>query len=86
MARTSKSTRKPRIDKQGRLLVPAELREKLGFEPGTEVSMWIEDGQLVVLSIDEALRRVRGILREKAGKRSLVDELIAERRAWAALE
>ena len=86
MARTGKITKRPHLDKQGRLLIPADIREKLGLEQDTELSMWIEDRQLVVMSLDEALRRVRGILRKKAGNRSLVDEFIAERRAEAALE
>lgn len=86
MARTAKSPKRPHLDKQGRVVIPADIREKLGLEPGTELSMWIEDGQLVIMSLDEALRRVRGILRKKAGNRSLVDEFIAERRAAAALE
>jgi AbrB family looped-hinge helix DNA binding protein len=86
MAQAGKTTKRPRLDKQGRVVIPADFRDKLGLEPGTELSMWIEEGQLVIMSLDEALRRVRGIIKKRAGRRSMVDELIAERRAAAALD
>jgi AbrB family looped-hinge helix DNA binding protein len=34
------------IDKAGRLVVPKELREQLGFTPGTELDLTAVDGRL----------------------------------------
>ena len=71
----------------GRLLVPAQLRKELGVGPGDEMFMAVVDGTLHVWSQKQAIVRAQARVRElTGGKRSLVDELIAERRAEAAQE
>ena len=88
-ARTTqkRKSRKTRIGSGGRLVIPAEIRQQLGLEEGTSVVMRVEDGELRIMSFHEAIRRVQ----ERARKyiipgRSIVDELIAERRAEVAKE
>jgi AbrB family looped-hinge helix DNA binding protein len=34
------------IDKAGRLVIPAAIREKLGLKPGTELDLIVEDGSV----------------------------------------
>ena len=76
-----------KIDKNGRVFIPAEYRQKLGLEPGDEVVVQLRDGDLQIVSHAEALRRVRELIARHVSKdRSLADELIAERRAEAARE
>lgn len=76
-----------RVDAQGRLLVPKELREAVGMRPGENVTLLVEDGELVVLTVAASTRRIREIAAQySAPGRSLVDELIAERRAEAQRE
>lgn len=73
-----------RLADGGRLVVPATLRKELGVEPGDQVFMEVVDGQLHVWSQKQAIARAQAQLRElTGGKRSLVDELLAERRAEA---
>jgi len=68
----------------GRLVVPASLRKELGVEPGDRVFMEVTDGALHVWSQKQAISRAQAQLRElTGGKQSLVDELLAERRAEA---
>ena len=38
----------PTVDCKGRVLLPKELRERLGIELGTSVSVRAEDGRVVV--------------------------------------
>lgn len=73
------------IGAAGRLVIPAELRERLAIGEGDEVSLSIEDGALVMRTRAGDLARARAIVRQyvPAGV-SLVDELIADRRADAA--
>ncbi len=76
-----------RVDAQGRLLVPKELRDAVDMRPGENVTLLVQDGEIRVITVTAA----RAIVREIAAKystpgRSLVDELIAERRAEAARE
>lgn len=73
----------------GRVVVPKALREKLGVKEGDEV-IWTEiDGQVVLTSRLRQIERAQRFFAElMAGYQgvSLVDELIAERRAEAARE
>lgn len=76
-----------KIDKNGRVFIPAEYRKELGLNPGDAVVIKLLDGELQIVSHAEALRRVRELIaRYISPERSLVDELIAERRAEAARE
>lgn len=71
----------------GRVVVPKEYRQKLGLKEGDEV-IWVEvDGQIVLTSRKQQLERAQKFFAElfkdyQGG--SLVDELIADRRAEAA--
>ncbi len=69
----------------GRLVIPAEFRRRLGLESGAEVLVLVEDDEIRMSTPGVALRRARQIVRRHvpAGE-SLVDELIAQRRAAAA--
>ncbi len=74
-----------RVDRHGRIVIPVEYRRTLGLEAGDEVSMRFEDGELRLLSRAEAIRRAQDLVTGWTdGNRSLVDELIEERRAEAA--
>jgi AbrB family looped-hinge helix DNA binding protein len=75
-----------RIGKQGRVVIPASLREEMGLQPGDKLSAQVEEGRLVLEHRADALSRLQRRFRHVAGDRSLVDELIAERRAAAARE
>ena len=67
---------------RGRLVVPASMRERLGLAPGTPLVLVEEQDGLVVLTREQAKRRVRAVLDGP----SLVDELLGERRAEAEIE
>ena len=76
-----------RIGAQGRVVLPAGLRSALGFEEGTTVVAYVEgEGRLVIESPEAIQRALLAEWSEVAGGRSLVDELLAERRAAAVRE
>jgi AbrB family looped-hinge helix DNA binding protein len=85
-------TKKPikartRIGAGGRLVIPAEIRRELGLEEGEPVVMRVEDGELRIWSVSEGIRRVQERMKPYViPGQSIVDELIAERRAEAARE
>jgi AbrB family looped-hinge helix DNA binding protein len=71
----------------GRIVIPANLREKLGVKPGDTV--WLEeDGdQVRISSVRQAIRWAQDLVRQYVPEGvSLTDELIAERRAEAERE
>lgn len=75
------------IGEGGRIVIPAEYRKALGLKVGEVVMLGVVGDELRVVSLHEAIRRdqewVRSLL---PPGRSLVDELIAERRREAARE
>ena len=76
-----------KIDPQGRLLIPAELRRQLEIEPGDRVVLRIVDGELLVTSIRAGIRRAQALNRKYGDpSRSLSEELIRERREEHARE
>jgi bifunctional DNA-binding transcriptional regulator/antitoxin component of YhaV-PrlF toxin-antitoxin module len=76
----------------GRVLIPVELREKLGFKPKSPIYVEIKDGSLVLTSATQRSAQRRAYfdnLFKELGvdpSTSLSDELIADRRAEAAKE
>lgn len=76
-----------RIDGQGRIVIPAAIRHALKMEPGDPVAVRIVDGEIRITTRRAALERARAVVMAATqGRRSLVDELISERRAEAARE
>ncbi len=43
----------PTVDDKGRIVLPKELRERLGITPGTGVTIHEEDGRVVVVPEDD---------------------------------
>lgn len=80
------ATYQVRLGSQGRLVIPAELRDELAAEEGDVYVASMDDtGALVLRSPDQALRELQRRWAETGGG-SPVDELIAERRREAAAE
>lgn len=76
-----------RVGSQGRIVLPRALREQLGAEEGVVYQARVEDGRLILETRESLLARMQQELAEASGgERSLVDELIAERRAEAGRE
>lgn len=69
------------LGKQGRLVVPAELRAELGFHEGEVLAVQRVGTRLVIERPNDAVRSLRGILSGQTSGRSLVEELLAERLA-----
>lgn len=74
------------LGKQGRLVVPAEVRAALGLEPGDHLQLQVVGNHLVLQRRADAAAELRGLAAAIPRSRSLVDELLADRRAAAALE
>ena len=72
-----------RLERSGRILIPAAVRRQLGLSEGSQVLVKVEDsGALQVISRSQALAKVRREIREyiPAGQ-DLAAELIRDRRA-----
>jgi len=76
-----------KVEQSGRILLPAELRKKLGISPGGHVIVSVvNDTVALVGNRAAALRKIQEELRPYRTKQSVVDELLAERCAEAETE
>lgn len=74
-----------KVSQGGRVVIPADLREKLNFNQGDELIIEARNGELVLASkrqrILQAREKFRQMLPAIESGRSIVDEFLAERRA-----
>lgn len=75
------------IHEGGRIAIPADLLCKLGLQDGDTVVLHVVEGVLRVRSPDAVIAEIQALVRGFVPEGvSVVDELIAERRAEAARE
>ena len=74
------------LGQQGRLVIPAEVRSLLGLVPGDRLHLHLTGRRLVLERQQDAAAELRGLAVSVPGSRSLVEELLAERRQAAAGE
>ena len=74
------------LGQQGRLVIPAEMRAALGLAPGDRLNLHLSGARLVLERPEDEVAELRGLGVSVPATRSLVEELLAERRAAAAAE
>lgn len=74
------------LGQQGRLVIPAAVRAALGLSPGDRLHLHVAGPRLVLERQPDAVAELRAMAGEVPRSRSLVDELLAERRLAAATE
>lgn len=68
----------------GKLVIPAQFRREMGIAAGDTVVVELTGGELRVRSLSSAIKKAQAIVRQFVPENvSLVDELIADRRAEA---
>jgi AbrB family looped-hinge helix DNA binding protein len=72
-----------KVNAQGRIVIPIELRQQLGLVAGSKLIARLEENRLVLEKPDDVFQRLRSTFNSSE---SLVEELIAERRTEAANE
>ncbi len=71
-----------RITTNGRLTIPSRLRRRFGIKPGTPIVFWEENNRIIFQPVTrEYIRSFRGMFKLKPGEKSVVQELMEERRA-----
>jgi AbrB family looped-hinge helix DNA binding protein len=76
-----------KINENGRILIPAAMREQMNLKPGDSVVLTLENGILRVESYLAIIRKIQEDFKQfrKPGV-SVVDEFIAEKREEARRE
>jgi AbrB family looped-hinge helix DNA binding protein len=75
------------LGSNGRVVIPAAARRALGIEPGDELILVVEDGEIRLRTAGQAARKSQELVRRysRPGE-SLADSLVAERRDEAERE
>jgi AbrB family looped-hinge helix DNA binding protein len=72
---------KAKLDRYGRLTIPARFRRALDLRPGDVVQMILSHGEIRLTNGSGAVRRAQELVRmHNKEKRSLVDDLLRQRR------
>ncbi len=75
------------VNEQGRVTIPVQVRRAAGIETGVPLVVYVEDGRIVIETREQLADRIRrDVAAAWVGEGSVVDELIADRRAEAARE
>jgi AbrB family looped-hinge helix DNA binding protein len=74
------------LGQQGRLVIPADIRTALGLAAGDRLHLRLADQRLVLERPQDAVAELRAMGSQVPKARSLVDELLAERRLAASSE
>jgi AbrB family looped-hinge helix DNA binding protein len=85
----SVSETEARVNAQGRVTIPVQIRREMGIEPGTSVVIYVEDGRVVLETRKQLVERLRRDIEDSwvgDPNTSVVDELIEDRRREAAAE
>ena len=72
---------KTKVGENGQIVIPPEFLHILGLEVGDTVILRLEEGQIVIFTPRQAIRKAQKLVgKYLPEERSLSDELIAERR------
>jgi len=74
------------LGRQGRVVIPVAVRSALGLKAGDELHLRVEGGRVVLERPTDAVAALKALTARIPRGRSLVDELIEERRAAAERE
>ncbi|MGH9294902.1 MAG: AbrB/MazE/SpoVT family DNA-binding domain-containing protein [Acidimicrobiales bacterium] len=74
------------MGKQGRLVIPADVRAALGLAPGDRLHLHVTGQRLLLERQQDAVAELQSFGTKIPRDRSLVDELLAERQLAAAAE
>ena len=69
-----------KLASNGRVVIPIEVREALGLTAGEEFEVLVEKSEIRLIPRSSIVEYVMDHLQSTIGNRSLVDELIDERR------
>ena len=70
------------VTSKGQLVVPSRIRRRFGIKPGTRIN-FVEEGDRIIFQpvTREYIDSFCGIFKQKPGEKSVVQELLEERRA-----
>jgi AbrB family looped-hinge helix DNA binding protein len=75
-----------RVSPEGRVVIPAELRQQMEIKPGDVLVFMVEDGHLVLMTRQQVKESLWTLFKDKPDDVSLTDRLIERRKQEFQLE
>ena len=69
-----------KVSTKGQVTIPLEIRERLGLQPGAEVSFEVEGGHVKIVPVKRVRRRGQDLIEQMRGRgtvRLSTDEIMA---------
>ena len=74
------------VGKQGRIVIPANLRQQMAIEAGSHLIAWVENGRLILETKKQLWQSIHAACKAIPQDTDLAQELIEERRIAASSE
>lgn len=74
------------VGKQGRIVIPANLRQQLAIKAGSHLIAWVENGRLILETKNQLWQTIHAASNHIPQTTDLAQELIDERRVAAVKE
>jgi len=75
---------KTKMSNGGRIVIPVAYRKELGINPGDDIVLTLEEGEIRLITAGQAVKRAQKLVRRYVPENaSLSEELIEERREEA---
>lgn len=74
------------VGKQGRIVIPANLRQQLAIQAGSHLIAWVENGRLILETKKQLWQSIHAACQNIPKETNLAQELIDERRSAAKKE
>lgn len=73
-----------KLSRKAQITLPKVARQALGIEPGDRLEVTVQEGQVVLTSVEQSALRSRGLLRGTwgANRAQVEDYLRGERSSW----
>ncbi|MGK6324738.1 AbrB/MazE/SpoVT family DNA-binding domain-containing protein [Sphingomonas sp. DT-51] len=75
-----------RVAGNGRMVLPASVRQAMGLHGDTKVILTVENDQVRLSPIGHGVSRAQALYREHAKQPRTIDDFLADRKAEAATE
>lgn len=77
---------KTSMDKNGRVLIPAQFRKELDMKPGNNYLVSLYEDEIKIITLDKAIDEMHAIFTKNKNANNSVEEFLSDRRKEYEIE